>query len=654
MRKIVGAILVFFTMIPVGAAQEVVLPLKSNPAITNLPQSKSTLQEPELPLMLPFRDDFSYQGPYPDPLLWEDRAAFVNQSFAVHPPTIGVATLDALDADGMIYDQASDNSFPFAADQLTSHPIRLDSIFSPVAAALEPADSVILSFYYQPQGLGGAPAPEDSLAVQFLHTPGHYTPGEDGRQQWVDDLWVTVWSTGGENLETFSGNQMPYFQQVAIPVDDPAYFREDFRFRFQNYVRFKATKDIPNYAGNNYIWNIDYVTLGRGGSVFQSNYYDIAFASPAQSLLEGYTAMPWTHYIINPQGFLKDNFALNITNLGAITYNYEYRYVIMDEGDNVIRTYSGGTWNIAPFSQTGYLSYAPHSNPMVLPNPLPTAPAAQRTFTIVHSLKEGANGDSYRSNDTTTYKQVFSNYFAYDDGVPESTYGVLGYTPKVAYQFAPAHTDTLEAVEIFFNRTVNDRNVTPFYLTIWSSLDPEVILYESEVMTPEFGEGINNFTSYLLEEPVLVSDSFFVGWRQTEGDVFLGVGFDRNNNAGQHIFFNADGQWQPSVEQGALMIRPLFASSPTTSTGPTVMPRQFSLYPNPAGSGTLNIQLRDALAEQPGLLEVAIFDMQGRMVYSGKYNNNIDISPYQNGLYTIRITNPQSRQSHSERFIIAR
>ena len=51
-------------------------------------------------LELPFFDDFAdYEG-LPDAKRWLNSQAFVNKDFAPQPPTIGMATLDALDANG--------------------------------------------------------------------------------------------------------------------------------------------------------------------------------------------------------------------------------------------------------------------------------------------------------------------------------------------------------------------------------------------------------------------------------------------------------------------------------------------------------------------------------------------------------------------------
>lgn len=655
MRNIIAPFLILLVSVQWCFGQELVRPLDVNPAKSNPEvQHREKTDENQLPLTLPFFEDFSYPGPYPDPKLWADSFAFVNSSFPVHPITVGVATFDALDQHGYIYEDAQENFSHFVADYLTSNPIRLDSVFSPSEAAIVLADSVLLTFYFQPQGRGGAPKEKDSLVVEFLHTPGYFYTDEFGEQVWEEDLWQSVWSSEGQNLEDFSGNTFPYFKRVAIPITDEVYLRNDFRFRFKNYSHFPIPKSLVNYAGNNNIWNVDYITLDRGRSVFNTSYYDIAFASPAGSMLENYTAMPWSHYIINPQSHLKSNFNNLITNLGSITYNYMYQYVIKDETNTNIRTYSGGTWNIAPFSEAGYQNHNAHTSPIVLANPLPTAPAPERTFKIVHSIREGATGDDHPRNDTITYVQEFKNYFAYDDGVPEAGYGLEGFNnPQLAYRFQTSHNDNLEGVQIFFNRTLSDQNVKLFYLTIWSSIDPPEILYESEAITPEFQDGINQFTTYILESPVAVGTTFYVGWRQGNND-FLNVGFDLTNDASTNTFFNVGGAWEQSIQQGALMIRPLTSLPPSTGIQQPRQQLEFEVYPNPVKDNFLNISLDDELASQHHILQLTVYDVQGRVVMSENYSNIINISQMLNGMYFLRVTNPDTGHSGSVRFIIAR
>lgn len=74
---------------------------------------------------MPFIDDFSRDGIYPFDSLWLDQDAFINRSFANAPPTIGVATLDGLDALGRPHDSLSGSEE--IADHLTSRPIDLEA-----------------------------------------------------------------------------------------------------------------------------------------------------------------------------------------------------------------------------------------------------------------------------------------------------------------------------------------------------------------------------------------------------------------------------------------------------------------------------------------------------------------------------------------------
>ncbi len=643
------AFTVFLLMLLWGAsamAQEVLLPLMGNPQKAASEHSTGIKSAALQQVQLPFRDDFSHPGPYPDPALWTDSLAFVNSSFAVHPKTVGVATFDALDQYGMIYQEAEENPFQFVADHLTSQQIML--------GGLSPASNVLLTFYYQPQGKGSAPRDRDSLVVEFLHTPGYFEENDEGETEWVPDLWESVWRAEGETLSAFANDTFPYFKRAVIPITDPVFFRDDFQFRIKNYSSFPltASKTPGNMAGNNNIWNIDYVLLDQGRNEQQTTYYDIAFAAPAQSILKNYTAMPWSHYIVNPQSHLKNNLELKITNLGAIVYNYAYRYFIQDEVGNNIRTYSGGTWNIAPFAQDGYQSYQPHTNPIVIQNPLPTAPAEKRNFKVIHVVREGVAGDNYQRNDTIVFNQIFDNYYAYDDGVPESGYGLVGRNAKGAYRFALGKGDNLEAIQFFFNRTLNEENVKPFYLTVWSNLDPEEILYQSEVLTPDFEDSLNGFATYYLDEPLAVSGTIYVGWEQL-GDDFLNIGYDASSQAGENIFYKVGNDWVPSIYEGALMIRPYFGQPASVSVDEPTTSLSADFFPNPLRSNLLNIRLNEADMHSAEV-KLEVFDLQGRLLLSQEFAPQLDVGHLSNGMYLLRITHPQSYRSQSGRFIIAR
>ena len=121
---------------------------------------------------LPFFDNFSEITVYPDSSRWIDNEAYINADYPYYPVDYGVATLDVVDAYGRVYENAS--PFTFVADHLTSKPIRLDVLYDDngdSVKALTPADSVHLSFYYQPQGRGDMPLNTDSLVLEFGYFP---------------------------------------------------------------------------------------------------------------------------------------------------------------------------------------------------------------------------------------------------------------------------------------------------------------------------------------------------------------------------------------------------------------------------------------------------------------------------------------------------
>lgn len=145
------------------------------------PQGKSvhspslkSMQVPVLPplISLPFYDDFSSSSPYPNSQRWMDSSVYINDCFAVKPPSIGVATFDALDKYGRLHRAASSSSF--YADTLTSRPIALAGLS---AVSNKPADSLALSFYYQRGGIDyveNIPDESDSLLLQMYFPAQRY------------------------------------------------------------------------------------------------------------------------------------------------------------------------------------------------------------------------------------------------------------------------------------------------------------------------------------------------------------------------------------------------------------------------------------------------------------------------------------------------
>lgn len=663
------------------------------------------------PITLPFIDDFSNYTGYPDTARWIGNQTFVNQSFAVNPPTIGCVTLDALDEKGKVYKHASTSSF--GADTLLSRPIRLDSIFYPIARALVPKDSVMFCFFYQPgggegkpwEGLGNAPETTDSLILEFGYQTGNiallyyktdsimmgdtvyvgdtirshcnrnifiiaettYYPGDMvdlpcDSVTTMEVIWQKVWASEGMTLTVFKELYDTYFRQIMIPVTDSVYFNKGFQFRFRNYASLEYNT-YAGFGGNVDYWNIDYVRLNHAMSIGDTAIDDVAIVDNPGSMLENYTYMPWNQFKDNKSSELKSHFELKLTNLSNVVKNTSYSYEILDENRNSIGSYSGGSENLDPFYKYGYQDYTPHSNPPSNGNientiTFPNVSSDSMEFLIMHIFRESGSGDQNKNNDTARFLQKFYNYFAYDDGTPES--GCMVTTPNSPYdaalavQFTLNKPDTLQAIDIYINQTLNDVSGFDFTITVWSDHQgfPKDILYSRKISQNPSDE-LYGFQRFIIDNPFVISGTIYVGY-QTSGNNFLNVGFDQNNNNFPNTFWKSTGyNWDISFLAGSPMIRPVLGKTlPVSIREVNNVPLEAKIYPNPA-KDKLFIELSQNIEIEQENIISSIYSVTGQKIYENIYSSEITLSNYPPGFYILRLTDTKQRKTSTYKFLIS-
>jgi hypothetical protein len=639
MKKAIVTSWILLMLAFAGRAQEFLIPLQSNPALKPAPgQYVQPVQKSGTALELPFKDDFSHPGMHPDESKWQDKWVFINNSFGPLPPTVGMATFDALDDTGALYTWA--NPTPFLADFLTSHPIRLDSIISGVPAALQVSDSVYMSFFYQPQGFGNSPEGADSLLLEF------YNP--------ASSEWDKVWGAKGTTYEEFFAEYGVSFKIVMIPILNPDYFSPEFQFRFKNYASI-VNNSFPSWQSNMDQWNIDYVYLNYNRNRADTTFDDIAFVSPPESILKNYTQMPARQF---NNSELKTAFGLKISNLSAALNNISYRYDVNEVSGPYSYTKPGGDYDILPYITSGYHTWPFHSNPAV-DFTLPAITGDSTAFDITHTL--GINGwtDQLLSNNVMTFRQEFYNYYAYDDGSAEQGYGLAGVGSRLAYKFTLNQTDTLGGVKMFFNQTLLPPTSRYFYVVVWSSLSPETIIYKSKRTRPFTGDSLNAFHTYFISDTTLVlSGTFYVGWQQITDEV-LNIGFDKSVNSQDKIFFNTEGSWQNTVFEGSLMMRPVLGTGGQAKR--LIVPEtDIKIYPNPVGRGSTGDFLYIDLPERymtldPGnKMTVEIFTNLGKKILEMPYAPSIPMAHLQNGFYVLRLNSYATSESFRFTFVVAR
>lgn len=645
-------------------------------------------------LTLPFFDDFSTSKIYPDDTKWADRDVFINSDVPFRPTNIGVATFDAIDQTGAVYKNA--DWIAFQADFLTTNPIRLDSVFSPVTKKLSPNDSVYLSFYYQPQGKGDAPDPWDTLLLEIKRPTGdtifshfdsittnilYYLENENdtifpGDTLWspqpgcnpnvylinyniltIADQWVTVlcdsvmkpeyiwdivWASEGMTLSEFQTEYGKDFVQVMIPITDTSYFHDNFQFRFRNYASI-AKENSPSWRSNVDYWNVDFVYLNHNRDNADTTYRKLVFSERAPSFLKNYEVMPYRQYKADaPINTLKPDIKMYIANLDKVGHNTKYMYRFEQVNGNYSKRYNGGNCNLPPFYSFGFQNCetacgAAHSCP-------PTnsfnfdLDSDTASYIIKHYISDSSEANILV--DSAIYGQGFYNYYAYDDGTPEFGFGLIPAGAKLAYQFTLSIPDTIYGVQMYFNKTLNNANEKYFDLLVYKDNNgiPGEIILRKEKLKPQWNDGLYKFYTYLFDEPLLLSSTFYVGWEQYDASL-LNIGFDTHLNSGHNIFVKTENTWYQSNYEGSLMIRPIIGSIGGelifgTNEQPALS-NTIKLYPNPTNN-SFRVELSDI--SEPDLAEIEIFNLYGALVLKQSgINNSFDVGNFAKGIYFVKI-----------------
>ena len=587
-------------------AQEYLTGIGTNTQIIKKIQQEKDFSTPDRaekkPLFLPFFEDFSNYTCFPDKKHFTDKQAFINNTYPLFPPSIGVATLDALNEEGKIYPHL--NSSFKGADTLTSCFIRMDYILlADTLKKITQADSLYFSFYFQPGGggmsgssagerIGNQPDANDSLVLEF----GYMKAGEP--------IWDHIWSTGGFSLSSWiSENPLEFFKQILIPITNDNYLCDSFRFRFRNYASLEPQQGISGWEGNVDQWHIDYIRLDINRTKDDKFTNDLAFVSPTTSFLKNYQAMPWKQF---QYADMKPNFTNQLANLNSTPRTATYKYSITRSGNSVTPDYVTGAIDIDPYTTSGIQTKPEQAFPVISFKPSLNDTA---TFKITHIFQNTAGTDFALANDTCVFEQKFLNYYAYDDGTAEYGYCINNVYNRayLALKIPLRVADELSGVQMWFNHTKNSENEQAiFSIMVWddNNGEPGDKIYEMEGLRPQFTSQFLNFFTYKFDEKIRVSGTIWVGFRQ-QGNVQLNIGFDQNTDSRAFFRFKTQNDWTISAYKGTPMIRPCFGD--TFYSVPENAPiSNIKVFPNPT-NGELRVMSGELKVEN-----VEVFDIYGR------------------------------------------
>lgn len=560
--------------------------------------------------------------------LWQNDFVLINDGFAFHPPSYGVATFDGLDRFGRAYDISSTNTYG-VADVLTSAPIDL--------SGLTLADSVFLSFQYQPQGLGrDAPEPNDSLVLDFY----------DVSQK----KWKTVWGARGSG-------RIPFEKEILLV--DSAFLEKGFQFRFKN---------KGNLSGAYDNWNIDYIYLNKQRSRFDIVFDDVAILSNYPSMLKDYSSIPYWQYAAIAGATLRDTISNFFGNNTTNTKTVYFRYFVSDPSGTYYPQFpfpsNTSTTTTLPGLGTQRRNYPLKNGPLNFEYPITDMDTAHSFLTtFVAQFSNSGGQDFFPENDTLFHEQRFDHYLAYDDGSAEAGYGVnitdttFGKRGVVAQRFTTFIQDTLTAVSIYFLQQGVDLEGSTFNLCVWSDLNQNGLIYKKPMKDVVSYFDKNGFRTYHLDDSVIVEvGDFYIGIEQSTFRS-LNVGYDFSNDRKNSMFYSLDGGVTfstPSgaIQPGTMMLRPYFRinKNQVAVEENELKALDVMVYPNPTSGGLL-LRMSEG---NSSLMNYQVYDIQGRLILQNQFiqQHEIDLSDQNNGVYLLRLMD-QEGQSTTKRIIVS-
>lgn len=534
--------------------------------------------------------------------LWADRMAYHNYRYGVNPRSLGMATFDGLDEDGYPYQFGT--SVTNYGDRLTCKPINMSSYSI--------ADSIYLSFLYQPQGLGDIPENTDSLILEF------YAP--------LLNQWFHIWSIAGSGVHPFKG--------VHIPITDTKFLENGFKFRFKNYGGLSGSLDH---------FHIDYVHLRDLSTIDDTLFKDFAFSYPLVSLLNNFSSVPWDHYKASTINRMNTALEVKVYNGSNTFENYQDgQIVISQNGINL------GNFTLpGQLLAEGQLNYSPNSlftsihdltassgSQYQFPNGLI---GDYQTFKVKSTVS--AQFPNLQSNDTCAFIQGFYNYYSYDDGSAEAAFGPTGAQSMLAVHYQSYEADSLLGIDMHFVPSVVDVSNNLFLMTVWSDNNgiPGTVIYEDDAFTPRqptYANGLNNFNRYYFpnDMKIPVGNSFFIGWRQVDPDRY-NLGLDRNIDRSSEIFYSVDfgANWANPPFSGSAMIRPVFSTALDDELDIVTIDKneKYNVFPNP-NNGAFTII--SPFENETGF---TIMDLQGRVLLTS-LSKEVHMETFPSGWYLIQ------------------
>jgi len=549
--------------------------------------SNHSLESIELPIW----DDFSSSNNLNN-LFWsEGDDISIKDYFNVDAPSINVIEFDGLNKDGFPYNNDSGYGI---CDELVSDKINLSS------KSLE--DSVYLSFFWNFNINGEFPDYEDSLKIDFLSK---------------DNEWITVWNANGGSL-----NFKDQFTFNDILLENN-FLHQNFMFKIYN---------IGNSEGPFDSWLIDYIYLDANRNSNDSIFLDRALSFRVNKLFKDHISIPFNH--ISSSNSFTDSLSIKINNLDKDIQPINYTLKGFIDGNSEYLIYDNEP--LSPIL-SGYENRILKTKPVKVSTYLSDNDSSSIEFLFyIESGDSSYVNQNLRLNDTMRFNVSFESSYSYDDGSAEFAAGLNQKNSELVLKHLTFTEDTLTHIQIYFPNNLYSSYSSDIELLIYKDLDDENTKVVSQITSLDFNDEFNLFK---LNKPVIVKDSFYIGFRQFENS-FLPVGLDKNSDTSDKIYYKIDNNWfQNDVIKGSLMIRPVFGKSNyvLTSIENKKIKKSISIFPNPS-RGIFNLSNK--------VENIIVYGIDGKILKRINNSDRINLQEFKNGYYIIQIEDNNRIEKH--------
>ena len=541
-------------------------------------------------ILIPFWDDFSGNDSIENNIWSVYESLSVKDYYNINAPSLNVIEFDGLNKDGIPYNY--ENGYG-VSDILESDKINLNNF--------NLQDSLYLSFYWNYNINGELPDNEDSLKVEFLDK---------------NNVWKTVWVKNGGNE-----NHSDLFSFESILIS-PDYLHQNFMFKLYN----KGNTEGPFDS-----WLVDYFYLDKNRSKYDSLSLDRTISYKGFKVLNNHISVPFNH--LSYADSYADSIVFSINNLDnqIQPINYSFEAYIKEFDLSFI------------YSQNKELSPILGGNESrnIINNPIKLSDfkLGKDSIEVDFSFYIESGDSTYLNknlilNDTTNFQIKFSDFYSYDDGKAEYAAGLNQKNSELVLEHFTFTSDTLTHIQILFPETIENTYTQNIELVIYKKIDNESTKLRSQNVGISYDN--NNFNTYKLDNPLIVEDTFYIGFKQFQSN-FLSVGLDKNNNTSDKIFYKIDNQWeQNDIIKGSLMIRPIFKNSDLVISGinEKTQPKSIIIFPNPS-NGIFYLSKK--------VEKLKVLDSRGSILLSDENTDEINLSKYYKGIYYLIIMDEKNQ-----------